>query len=148
MYVLLLCNGRFDGLTPLVSLSVNASAVFWEPEVDVGDAAPFQLQLSSQPNVSLSSIPFTSLTIHFAADIPPVIIRHSQEDPDSDIPAVQRVDLGHITVSPAPTESKEVETCLRWGSGTTIVFTGTVGSDLPMHISVCPSVITMAPSPH
>ena len=81
-------------------------------------------------------MPFTSLAIHFNADVPPIIVRHSLEDPDAEIAAVQRVDLGELVVSPAPIEPKEVEGELRWGSGTTVVFAGTVRSNLPMQVSV------------
>ena len=112
--------------------------VFWDPEVDVGSPAPFQLILSSQHNVSLSSIPFTSLAIHFNADVPPVVVRHSQTDPDAEVPSVQRFDLGQIQLVPASPDTHEVEAALRWGAGSTIVFTGSVSSGTPTQISVRP----------
>ena len=120
--------------------TVHTSIVFWEPEVDVGVLAPFQVLLSSLPHVSLSSIPFTSLAFHFNVDVPPVVVKHVQEDPDAKIPFVQRFDLGEINISPAPAEPKEVEGVLRWGPGSTIVFTGSVASDLPVHLSVRPPI--------
>ena len=120
----------------ITSTSVDAAVVFWEPEVDVGDLAPFQILLSSHPDVSLSSIPFTSLAIHLNGDVPPVVVRHAGGDNDADIPAVQRIDLGELVVSPASSETKEVEGSLRWGAGTTIVLAGSVSSSLPMNISV------------
>ena len=117
---------------------MRTSVVFWEPEVGIGMLAPSQILLSSLPHVSLPSIPATSLAIHFNADVPPVVVKHAQEDPDAKIPSVQRFDLDEITVSPAPAEPKEVEGVLRWGPGSTIVFTESVAPDLPMHLSVCP----------
>ena len=122
---------------------MKTSIVFWEPEVDVGVLAPFQILLSSLPHVSLSSIPFTSLAVHFHGDGPSVIVKHSQADPDAEVPSVQRFDLGEITVSPAPTEPREIEGVLQWGPGSTIVFTGSVSSDLPMHVSVAKLVLTI-----
>ena len=104
--------------------------------MDVGDLAPFQILLSSHQDVSLSSIPFTSLAIHLNADVPPVVIRHAGGDSDAAIPAVQRIDLGELVVSPASGETKEVEGSLRWGAGTTIVLVGSVSWSLPMNISV------------
>ncbi|KAI0359646.1 hypothetical protein OH77DRAFT_1587090 [Trametes cingulata] len=122
---------------------LDASVVFWDPEVDVGEHAPFQILLSSRPNVSLSSIPFTSLAIHFHADVPPVVVRHHLEDPDAEIPAMQRFDLGQISVSPAAAESTEVEAVLRWGPGATIALTGSVSSAIPQQISVSKLVLTI-----
>lgn len=110
--------------------------VFWDHEIDVGEQARFQILLSSQPDVSLSSIPFTQLAIHFGTQAPPLIIKHHQPDPDVDVPTVQRFDLGEVVVAPAPTEPVEIEAELQWGAGSTIVFTGSVSSALPMHISV------------
>lgn len=110
--------------------------VFWDHEIDVGEQARFQILLSSQPNVSLSSIPFTQLAIHFSTQAPPLIIKHHQPDPDVDVPTVQRFDLGAVVVAPAPAEPAEIEAELQWGAGSTIVFTGSVSSALPMHISV------------
>ena len=117
--------------------------MFWEPEVDVGVLAPFQILLFSLPHVSLSSIPFTSLAVHFHGDAPSVIVKHIQVDPDAEVPSVQRFDLGEIAVSPATTEPREIEGVLRWGAGSTIVLTGSVSSDLPIHLSVAKLVLTI-----
>ncbi|KAH9942206.1 Foie gras liver health family 1-domain-containing protein [Epithele typhae] len=122
---------------------LDVAAVFWESEVDVDVPAPFQIQLSSQHNVSLSSISFTSLAIHFSTDLPPIILQHIQDDPDAEIAAVHRVDLGHIAVSSTPAESKEIKTVLKWGPGTTIVLTGSVSSAVPTPISVTKVVVTI-----
>ncbi|RDX49266.1 hypothetical protein OH76DRAFT_1483227 [Lentinus brumalis] len=122
---------------------VDAAVVFWDPAVDVGDLAAFQIQLSSHPHVSLSSLPFTSLAIHFNEDVPAVIVRHAQDDSQVEVPSVQRIDLGDLVVSPAPSEAKEIEGTLRWGAGTTIVLVGSVSSQLPMHVSVAKLVLTI-----
>ncbi|KAI0365604.1 hypothetical protein BV20DRAFT_1056347 [Pilatotrama ljubarskyi] len=122
---------------------LDASVVFWDPEVDVGEQAPFQILLSSRPDVSLSSIPFTSLAIHFNADVPPIMVRHHQEDPDAEISAMQRFDLGQIAIAPTTAESTEAEAVLRWGPGATIAFTGSVSSAIPQQISVSKLVLTI-----
>ncbi|KAI8973973.1 Gryzun, putative trafficking through golgi-domain-containing protein [Trametes punicea] len=122
---------------------LDASVVFWDPEVDVGTQAPFQLILSSQPNVSLSSLPFATLAIQFSSDVPPVVVRQYQGDPDAEIAAVQRFDLGEVVVNPAPTEPKQVEATLRWGPGTTVVFTGSVSSNIPTQVTVSKIVLTI-----
>ncbi|TBU21299.1 Gryzun, putative trafficking through golgi-domain-containing protein [Dichomitus squalens] len=122
---------------------LSTSVVFWEPEVDVGMLAPVQIHLSSLPHVSLSSVSFTSLAIHFNSDVPSVIVKHVQADPDAKVPSVQRVDIGEINVSPAPAEPQEVVSVLRWGPGSTIVLAGSVASDLPMHLSVSKLVLTI-----
>ncbi|KAI0669705.1 Gryzun, putative trafficking through golgi-domain-containing protein [Trametes maxima] len=115
--------------------SVDASVVFWDSETNVRDQAPFQILLSSQPNVSLSSIPFTSLAeVHFSVDVPPVIIKHAQQDPDEEITVVQRLDLGQIQVTPGATDPTEFEMSLRWGPRTTVVFSGSVLSATPMQL--------------
>ncbi|KAI0767041.1 Gryzun, putative trafficking through golgi-domain-containing protein [Fomes fomentarius] len=122
---------------------LDSTIVFWQPEVDVGEPVPYQLLLTSHANVSLSSIPFTSLAIHFNTDIPPIIVRHSEDDPDANIPAVQRIYMGDLVMSPVPIEPKVVEGALRWGAGTTIVLAGSVLSNLPTHISITKLVLTI-----
>ncbi|KAI0645251.1 Gryzun, putative trafficking through golgi-domain-containing protein [Trametes meyenii] len=125
---------------------LDASVVFWDSETNVGEHAPFQILLSSQSNVSLSSIPFTSLAVHFSVDVPPVIIKHAQSDPDEEIPLVQRFDLGQIQVTPGAIDSTESEMSLRWGPGTTLVFSGSVLSAIPMQLSVSKLVFTIKQS--
>ncbi|KAI0669719.1 Gryzun, putative trafficking through golgi-domain-containing protein [Trametes maxima] len=125
---------------------LDASVVFWDSEINVGDQAPFQILLSSQPNVSLSSIPFTSLAVHFSVNVPPVIIKHAQQDPDEEITVVQRFDLGQIQVTPGATDPTEFEMPLRWGPGTTVVFSGSVLSATPMQLSVSKLVFTIKQS--
>ncbi|KAI0776280.1 Gryzun, putative trafficking through golgi-domain-containing protein [Trametes elegans] len=122
---------------------LDASVVFWDPEVNVGVQAPFQILLSSQANISLSALPFTSLAIHFSEDVPPITIRHNQDDPDAEIPTVQRFDVGQVAIVPVTTEPSEVEAVLRWGPGSTIVFTGTVSSATPTQVSVSKVVLTI-----
>ncbi|KAI0827923.1 Gryzun, putative trafficking through golgi-domain-containing protein [Trametes gibbosa] len=122
---------------------LDVSVVFWDSEINVGEQAPFQILLSSQTNVSLSSIPFSQLAIHFNADVPPVIVSHHQPDTDDETPSVQRFDLGLLAMSPMNTEPVETQAVLRWGPDSTIVFTGSVSSALPMRISVSKLVFTI-----
>lgn len=85
----------------------------------------------------MSSLPFSSLIIHFSADIPPITVRHSPFD--GELLAIQKVDLGSITIptgSESEGEGKEVECNLRWGPGGMIIFTGSLSSDSPVVIKV------------
>ena len=46
---------------------------------------------------------------------------------------IQRIDLGDLP----PEVAAESEGCLRWEKGATILFSGTVSSDVPLTLSVC-----------
>lgn len=106
-------------------------AVFWKPEVEVGETVAFQLSLSAPPQISMASLPFTSLLVELSHDTSPVIIRHTAFE--STNPLVQRIDLGHISTT---TERREVEANLRWQAGATIIFSGTTASETPRLIKV------------
>jgi trafficking protein particle complex subunit 11 len=115
--------------------------VFWTPEVKVGEPAPFQLSLTAPVNVDLLSLPISSLKIHFAEDIAPLIVRNVTSGSVADIP-IRRVDLGHVSALRDKTE--EVQADLRWKKGWKIVFAGTVSSDRPLLMNVRPSLFYIA----
>ncbi|KAI0943837.1 hypothetical protein AcV7_001818 [Taiwanofungus camphoratus] len=123
---------------------LDSSVVFWKHEVTVDEPVAFQISLTGRPTVSMSSLPFSSLIIHFSADIPPITVRHSPFD--GELLAIQKVDLGSITI-PAGSESegegKEVECNLRWGPGGMIIFTGSLSSDSPVVIKITKLVLCL-----
>jgi trafficking protein particle complex subunit 11 len=110
---------------------VNTSITFWSNEAFVDERVAFQLSLTAPSDVVLSGLPFTSLAIYFSHKEEPVIVHH---DPSATSAAIfQRVDLGDL-----PLEiSVEREGCLKWEKGATIMFVGTVASDVPLTMTVC-----------
>ena len=115
-------------------LIVDSCAVFWRSDVLVGESVAFQLSLTSKTAVSLRSLNLSTLTIHMSGDIPPVTIRNSCNDSAADLPAVRRVDVGHI--APGEGESRELEGPLNWNAGETIVLCGSVSCDVPATVKV------------
>ena len=91
----------------------------------------FQLSLTAPSDVVLSGLHFSSLAIYFSHKEEPVVVHH---DPSAKSAAeFQRVDLGDL-----PLEiSAEREGCLKWEKGATILFVGTVSSDVPLTMTVC-----------
>ncbi|OBZ70000.1 Trafficking protein particle complex subunit 11 [Grifola frondosa] len=123
---------------------LNSSVAFWNSEVNVGEAAVYQLSLSAPANTSMSSLPFSSVSIHFSGDIPPIFVRHSEVDSQDQAPLVQRVDVGHAVVSATSHGSpREAEGNLRWGCGSTIVFAGSLSSEAPTHLTITKVVLTL-----
>ncbi|PCH35565.1 glutathione transferase omega-1 [Wolfiporia cocos MD-104 SS10] len=124
---------------------LDSCAIFWQPDVIVGESCAFQLSLTARQSVSLSSLPFSSLAIHFSADMPPVTVRHAPAALGHEIPAVQRIDVSHISASSSENESEgnEAEGNLRWGPSGTIVVAGSVSSDVPTIIKITKLVLTL-----
>ncbi|KAF9809102.1 hypothetical protein IEO21_07571 [Rhodonia placenta] len=121
-----------------------SSTVFWRNDVIVGEAVAFQLSLTARPTVSMASLPFASLSIHFSSDLPPVTIRHTPAVYEG-TPSLQKIDLGYIAspTSEAESEGKEVEGSLRWRPDGKIVFSGSVSSDVPTVIKITKLVLTL-----
>ncbi|KAJ7772064.1 Gryzun, putative trafficking through golgi-domain-containing protein [Mycena maculata] len=119
----------------------TSSVVFWTPEVKVGEPAAFQLCLTAPTNTTITSLPFVSLDIHFSGNLPPIVVRHASGPAP---PSVQRVDLGHISPSGAP-EPPVVD--LRWQPGASVVFTGTLSSDIPTSSKISKVVLTLTEGP-
>lgn len=103
--------------------------VFWKADVLVGEPVAFQLSLTAKPDVSISSLCFSSLLIQFSGDTAPITVRHVGQE---ELVPVQRVDLGRVKSS--DNDSKEVEGSLRWGAGATVVFSGIISSESPATI--------------
>lgn len=116
-------------------LPVDSVVTFWSPEIKVDEEVAFQLSLAAPLNVDLSSLPVSSLTIHFTEDIVPVIVRHVGSG--SAAQTVSLVDLGHVSAHEGKTTDAQAH--LRWKPGAKIVFAGTMSSDIPTSLKVCSS---------
>ena len=98
----------------------------------------FQLSLSASSRTFISSLPFSSLNIHFDEQTAPLTVVHKSPEGDADSPLVQRVDVGQTYVGLAqPDEAlREAEANLHWKPGGTIVFTGSLVSAAPATLTV------------
>lgn len=98
----------------------------------------YQLSLSAPLHTYISSLPFSSLSIHFDDQVAPVTVIHKAVEGDSEPPPMQRVDLGQIDLSSnlAQDVQREVEADLRWKPGSTIVFAGALFSAVPTTMTV------------
>jgi trafficking protein particle complex subunit 11 len=92
----------------------------------------FQLSLTAPSDVVISALPFSSLAIYFSHKEEPIIVHHTASDTSAS--KFQRVDLGDLP----PEIAVEREGCLRWEKGATILFVGTVSSNVPLTMTVCP----------
>jgi trafficking protein particle complex subunit 11 len=118
----------------------------------VGQTASFQLCLSARSGVALSTFCFSSLAIYFYDESStPLIVRNSSSG-GSNIPskAVQRIDLGDVSAflaaskgdSETGVDRPTIETNLQWHAGSSIVFAGTMSSNVPIIMKVCRSVFS------
>jgi trafficking protein particle complex subunit 11 len=115
----------------LSSTTVDTSVVFWTNEAVVKERVAFQLSITAPSNIAISALPFSSLAIYFSHKEEPVIVYHNL-----DLAAntkVQRVDLGDLP----PEIAVECQGHLQWEKSATIVFAGTVSSDVPITLTVC-----------
>lgn len=108
----------------------------------VGEAAGFQITLSAPSDVSLLSIPFTTLSVYLSDDLPPIIVNHVQLDTEQELSTVQKVDIGDVTIPPAQPEDgvqplRIVEAHLRWKPGSSLVLCGSMTSSVPTTLTVC-----------
>ncbi|TFY61235.1 hypothetical protein EVG20_g7135 [Dentipellis fragilis] len=132
----------------------DTSVIFWKSTASVNERVAFQVSLSVPPDTSLSSLPFSSLAIYFSHRTEPVMIYQSTNASSAEGEGdVQCLDLGEVL---ADAESEEGEgegeegekdeglvANLRWGKGSTVVFTGTVASEVPTTLQVTRAVLTL-----
>jgi len=109
---------------------VDTSVNFWSSEAFVDERVAFQLSLTAPSDVVISDLPFASLAIYFSHKEGPVVVRHNEDL--SSTAKIQRVDLGNLPLEIAA----ESEAYLRWNKGVTMLFTGTVSSDVPLTLTV------------
>ncbi|KAF9460741.1 Gryzun, putative trafficking through golgi-domain-containing protein [Collybia nuda] len=120
----------------------DSNVVFWAPEIKVGEVVAFQLSLTSPTRLSISKLPFSTLTIHFSHSNIPIVVRHADSGPSSRS-LIQHTNLGHIGALETP---QELISDLQWGLGECKVFSGTMMSDLPTILKVSKVVLTIEES--
>jgi hypothetical protein len=113
------------------SCEVNTSIIFWSSEAFVDERVAFQLSLTAPSDVVISALPFSSLAIYFSHKEQPIIVHHNASATSAS--KFQRVDLGDLPLEIAI----ERGGCLRWEKDATILFVGTVSSDVPLTMTVC-----------
>ncbi|KAJ7209783.1 Gryzun, putative trafficking through golgi-domain-containing protein [Mycena pura] len=119
----------------------GSSSVFWSSEVKVGEPAAFQLSLTAPTITTIASLPFSSIEIHISDGLPPIIVQHEAQLAPTD---VQRIELGQISCSGA--HNSPVAN-LRWEHGASIIFTGTLSSDVPASFKIAKVILTLAEGP-
>jgi hypothetical protein len=121
----------WSGILTLL-VTVDSAVVFWSPEVQVGEQSAFQISLTAPPDVTISSLPFTELTVFLGGGVKPVLIKHV---PSDHVGRVRKVGIGHI--DPQDEDNRpEAEACLRWEPGDVVVFAGTILSPVPCSFKV------------
>lgn len=132
-----------------MSSTVRTSVHFWESDIYVGQPTAFQLSVSMPENIVISSLSFVSVSLYFSDDaLAPLVIHHSDDAPDSD-KKVRMVALGDVSrylfVIGGPGEGVEdsLQAYLRWGSGVSIAFMGTLQSDIPGILKLTKVVLTV-----
>lgn len=119
----------------------DSSVIFWTPEINVGESSAFQISLAAPTCRTIKSIPFSSLAVFIQDRVSPLIIHHSPSDADPHLLGV--VNLGHIS----PSDDDDLEGSrtadLCWTPGSTIVFRGTMSSDVPSVLKVTKLTLTI-----
>ena len=101
----------------------------------MGEPAAFQLTMTAPTSISIALIPFSRLTLHLSDDSSPIIVHHAPSDVQLPI---QRVVIGHTTGQ----EPLNVAANLRWQPESTIIFTGSISSEVPLVLKVCRCVLS------
>lgn len=129
--------------------TVRTSVHFWETDVYVDQPATFQLAISMPGNIALSSLSFVSVSVFFSNDVlEPLVIHHSDDAQDSD-KKIRRVVLGDVSrylSDNGPVEGgieESLHSYLRWGSGVSIVFMGTMQLDVPGILKLAKVILTI-----
>ena len=130
--------------------TVRTSVHFWETNIHVGQPTAFQLSISMPGNIPLSSLSFVSVSIYFSEDaLTPLVIHHSDDAPDPE-KKVRRVALGDVSRYlfdiDGPVEGgveEKFQAYLRWGSGASIVFTGSLRSEVPGTLKLTKVILTV-----
>jgi len=108
----------------------DTSVIFWSSEAFVDERVAFQLSLTAPSDIVISALPFSSLEIYFSHKEEPLMVYHKTDAASTG--KVERVDLGDLSLE----NISESEAYLRWEKGSTIVFVGTVSSDVPLALTV------------
>lgn len=105
---------------------VDCKVVFWHAEVQVGEPAAFQLSITAPPDVLISELPFSTLTVTFSDDCAPLTLQHVEDETTS----------AFISVGAITKEARTANANLRWQRGSSLVISGTMVSDLPTTLKV------------
>jgi hypothetical protein len=97
----------------------------------VGELAAFQLTLTAPKSVTIGSLPFSRVAIHFANREAPVIVEHEPSDDGAHIGSVGFVKLGEIDDTELVCKAN-----LRWQLGSTLVIAGSISSRIPTVLKV------------
>ena len=94
----------------------------------MGEPAAFQLTMTAPTSISIALIPFSRLTLHLSNDSF-IIVHHAPSEVQLPF---QRVVIGHTTGE----EPLDVVANLRWQPEGTIIFTGSISSEVPVLLKV------------
>jgi trafficking protein particle complex subunit 11 len=94
----------------------------------VGEPAAFQLTMTAPTSISIALIPFSRLTLDLSNDSS-IVVHHAPSDVQLPI---QRVVIGHA----AGQEPLNAVANLRWQPEGTIIFTGSISSEVPLVLKV------------
>ncbi|KAK2463095.1 hypothetical protein APHAL10511_004750 [Amanita phalloides] len=121
---------------------LESNVVFWDSEIEIGKPAPFQIFLVAPTAVTLSSIPFSSLEVYFSGDEWPILITHvGPKDGNAPKEPVLAVDLGDISHNGAMSVGREAN--LRWEPGNSLIFFGTIRSEVPSILKIEKLILTI-----
>ncbi|KAG6920032.1 hypothetical protein DXG01_010100 [Tephrocybe rancida] len=120
--------------------SVDHNVVFWTPEANIGQPGAFQLSLVAPKGICISSLPISTLSIHFSHRQSPLIIRHQHAE-DATPSSYKLINLGHISTSSEQPEDMTAN--LRWEMGDCFILFGSVSSDSPTTIKIDKLVLTL-----
>lgn len=111
---------------------MTATVAFWQPEVFVGEPATFQLSLTPLPG-ALRGLTFTSVHLYWDEHEPPIVLNHSEECAIDSL-----VQLGELDprADRSPESRKELEASLRWDTGRSKTFAGSIIGYTPSELKV------------
>lgn len=118
-------------------LTVDSDVIFWSPELKVGEETAFQITLFAPRSVTISSLPFSRIAIHFSNRNAPVIIEHQlaeEQEEGGRSDSLTVVELGHLSEdddTPGVWKGN-----LRWGLGASMVLIGSMTSNVPTMLKV------------
>ena len=97
--------------------------------------------MTAPKSISIAQIPFSHLTLHLSDDPSPIVVYHAPSD-DAQLP-IQRVDIGcatHVEGQDPPYVTAD----LCWQPEGTIIFTGSISSEVPLVLKVGRRVSSLA----
>ncbi|KAH8115389.1 Gryzun, putative trafficking through golgi-domain-containing protein [Phellopilus nigrolimitatus] len=121
----------------------NSSVVFWAPEIKLDEQVAFQISLAMPADVNLCGLPISTLRLYYLDDFVPIVLRHVASEKDQGL-AVQRIDVGHVSLSTENDVERQVDASLRWQRDGTLVIAGTMSSDTPRELKFTKAVLSIS----